>query len=355
MDYNRSVGAYKPWSAIPADIVGDYAQPLLSDIEFNATGFMVLGFSDRSGHQAGDANNLPDGTVITVKFTKGEILIAYNNGTSYELEATGVINGMNGQGVFSFNGPGVLDAPGGNYTGQYGNFYSDNYLEDNATMGGLALRKDIDVVATTVTDPYVIQSAGIAYHNNSDGSQSHLVELYRGALPVAGFFGKAAGLGDIELLTPAPPLQIGNFVWADTDQDGVQDPNEMGLDGVTMELYDAAGNLIATTTTVNGGQYYFSADGDGGGQVWANAGDGLGFNTTYYVVAGGGGQFSGGSITVNTTTYTGLGPQDTGGGANADINDTDATIAGGTEPASISGLPFVTVTTGTAGLTAPRH
>jgi len=50
---------------------------------------------------------------------------------------------------------------------------------------------------------------------------------------------------------------IGDKVWLDTNKNGAQDAGENGIDGVTVELYDTAGNLIATTTTANGGLYHF--------------------------------------------------------------------------------------------------
>ncbi len=353
MSYNRNVGAFNPWTDDLTTIYAgqEYPQPVLSDIEFNADNFMVLGFSDRTSHQTGDAYTFPDGTAGKIIFTKGEILMAGYDGTNYVLESNAIVNGVMGFQQWSNNGPGTLNATGDGYTGAYGHFFDDQIFEGNSVMGGLALRKDVNETVATVSDPFAIQSGGITYFDNTNGADLRRVELYEGAPPLGPGFGKAAGLGDIELMPVLAPLQIGNFVWADTDQDGVQDPSESGLDGVIIELYDAAGNLIAITTTANGGQYYFSGDGDGGGQVWATAGDKLGFNTTYYVVAGGGGQFSGGSITVNTTTYTGVAPQFTGAGSSATSNDTDAAIAGGTEPAAISGMPFVAVTTGTAGAT----
>ncbi|MFT3893586.1 MAG: SdrD B-like domain-containing protein [Anaerolineales bacterium] len=51
---------------------------------------------------------------------------------------------------------------------------------------------------------------------------------------------------------------LGDFVWNDLDADGVQDAGETGIDGVTVELYDGAGNLVATTTTSGGGLYLFT-------------------------------------------------------------------------------------------------
>ena len=44
---------------------------------------------------------------------------------------------------------------------------------------------------------------------------------------------------------------IGDFVWNDTDGDGVQDAGEEGINGVTVNLLDAGGSVIATVTTTN--------------------------------------------------------------------------------------------------------
>ncbi len=45
------------------------------------------------------------------------------------------------------------------------------------------------------------------------------------------------------------PASLGNFVWDDLNANGVQDANEPGLNGVTVRLLDASGNLLASTTT----------------------------------------------------------------------------------------------------------
>jgi hypothetical protein len=54
-----------------------------------------------------------------------------------------------------------------------------------------------------------------------------------------------------------PKIEIGNYVWIDSDKDGVQDPCETPLSNVTVSLWKA-GVQIASTTTVNG-EYYFSS------------------------------------------------------------------------------------------------
>jgi hypothetical protein len=51
---------------------------------------------------------------------------------------------------------------------------------------------------------------------------------------------------------------IGDRVWNDVNGDGVQDPNEAGLNGVTVQLLDGSNNLVATATTSGDGNYTFS-------------------------------------------------------------------------------------------------
>ena len=50
---------------------------------------------------------------------------------------------------------------------------------------------------------------------------------------------------------------IGNYVWVDENSDGYQDEGEPGIPNVQVKLYDAAGNLVATTVTDSHGGYLF--------------------------------------------------------------------------------------------------
>jgi hypothetical protein len=54
------------------------------------------------------------------------------------------------------------------------------------------------------------------------------------------------------------PASIGDFVWNDANANGIQESGEPGIDGVTVNLYDVSGNLVATTTTSGGGIYGFT-------------------------------------------------------------------------------------------------
>jgi hypothetical protein len=53
------------------------------------------------------------------------------------------------------------------------------------------------------------------------------------------------------------PASLGSMVWFDTNGDGITEAGEAGVAGVTVTLYDAAGNTIATTTTDSNGLYQF--------------------------------------------------------------------------------------------------
>ena len=53
------------------------------------------------------------------------------------------------------------------------------------------------------------------------------------------------------------PASVGDTVWYDWNADGVQDTGESGIAGITVNLYDDAGNLVATTVTDGNGNYLF--------------------------------------------------------------------------------------------------
>jgi len=68
-------------------------------------------------------------------------------------------------------------------------------------------------------------------------------------------------------MLPLVPGVIGDYVWDDTNQDGIQDVGESGVDGVRVELYKEKGNgfndiendsLVSFTITTDGGQFNFS-------------------------------------------------------------------------------------------------
>ena len=53
------------------------------------------------------------------------------------------------------------------------------------------------------------------------------------------------------------PASIGDYVFRDLNGDGKQDAGEGGVNGVKVNLYDSANNLVATATTLGDGKYLF--------------------------------------------------------------------------------------------------
>ncbi|MEO1087868.1 MAG: SdrD B-like domain-containing protein, partial [Acidobacteriota bacterium] len=150
-----------------------------------------------------------------------------------------------------------------------------DFTHFETSFGGLALRPGNNEVLYTRMDPIDGAaigendfSAGLHWSSLTDGSENQAYELYDPDTPgLTGIFGKGNGLGDVELICEAPPLEVGNRVWCD-DGDGVQDPGEPGLASVPVTftcdtggdgLVGNGGDLTATTTTDASGLFLFNA------------------------------------------------------------------------------------------------
>ncbi len=239
------------------------AQPMLSDIVFDR-GDMILGFRDRLADQTGcmagsDVPNptpgQPGDNLHFSGFDAGEVLRACLSGTSWTLESAGACGGRTGYSTNNGEGPGS----GEYYDDQKtANTPNPSQLHDQNSWGGLAqvpgyasvVMTQEDIHATFIPNgsggyfPTDYFARGLTWLNNNNGSivRSYEVgeqpqEWYRG-------LGKSGGLGDIEALSDAAPIEIGNRVWNDANANGIQDPGELGINGVTVGLYDSSGNLV---------------------------------------------------------------------------------------------------------------
>jgi len=206
-----------------------YPQPILSDIEFDIDGSMILGFIDRWGHQVGQINQWPNGASGEVGVTAGDLLRSVNT------------NGV-------FQDPTTSEF----YTGEFISIFSAGH--DETSLGGVTFIPGTGEIALTAMGPVRFTSGGVIFLSNTTGTQSRLgYEVYEGNLP---FFGKVAGLGDLTTLCDAAPLEIGNRVWRDTDRDGIQDSGEPAISEVTVQLFK--GNvLVGKAVTDANGTYYF--------------------------------------------------------------------------------------------------
>ncbi|HDH7002046.1 TPA: carboxypeptidase regulatory-like domain-containing protein, partial [Staphylococcus aureus] len=55
-----------------------------------------------------------------------------------------------------------------------------------------------------------------------------------------------------------PKYNLGDYVWEDTNTNGIQDQDEKGISGVTVTLKDENGNVLKTVTTDADGKYKFT-------------------------------------------------------------------------------------------------
>jgi len=244
-----TAGDWKPWTQdnlanFPMGNVA-YPQPMLSDIEIERDGGLVLGFRDRFGDQSG--------------------LVIPNANPSGPVESTvtgGDINRVCRKSDGTYHWEGSADCPrprGGNewFTGD--TYYTGTGHRETA-QGALALPLQQNTIASTVLDPYrVINSGGIGWFDRTTGRRDETQDGFGVVYDTDGGFGKAHGLGDLELLCDEPPVQIGNRVWLD-DGGGSQNARydeTLGIQGMTVILKDSTGQVIAKKKTDAKGEYYF--------------------------------------------------------------------------------------------------
>ena len=293
--YNPTVPA-KSWATALY-----YAQPMLSAIEFDIDGSMILGIRDRFGDQGGYANYFETGNVVGETYrtlASGEVLRAGKSGAAWVLEnaASVTTNGITTTtpGVTANNPAqtgafvsGDLGTPWGGSYGPGGGYYyynfnftlagvsapfntgaanSAHYLKSN---GGLAYLPGYNEVLTTAIDPVSSgYSNGLIKNTNTGiqaGNMAARMNLIVNPSGDPANMGKAASLGDLELLLDAATMEIGNRVWNDLNGNGRQDADEPGLAGVAVVLrspgadgvYNNGDDQTWTVTTDANGNYYF--------------------------------------------------------------------------------------------------
>jgi len=322
-DYNAGAGAFNGGTYYP--------QPMLASIEFDVNGELVMGvrdrFSDQMGYQNLSNDNLPTGTGFggTNNYfralSSGEILRAGRNtgANSYTLESLGAVTnhgvttssagldpstpavsgswtaatGSPMGGVFGPGWGGTAAAPaGGPNPGTQGGYFYFNHNFSNTgtpgtinpgaaisshymkTNGGLALLAGANEIIHTAMDPVSASyTNGIIKNYNAGAQAGNMSQRLQLTLTTSGTpgdpanFGKAGGIGDVELLTDYQPIEIGNRVWNDANGNGIQDAGETGISGVTVQLTGSGADgimgtgddvVLASTTTSAGGEYYFN-------------------------------------------------------------------------------------------------
>ncbi len=251
---------FKAWSDLwdPNCLQGDhiycsYTQAILTDIDFDGDDVMIFSFADRYGIQGAYKQPNTNGTGKYSIVSFGDILrarrilpsnqfILENNGNDGINETAGKNTGI---------GPGF---------GEY--YHGDNSLlndgsnnENESATGSSQFYPSENGIITTTQDPFDFYSSGVVHLSNKLGNWIKRYEI----IPAdeLTFVGKSTGLGDLKMNTPSPPIQIGNYVWVDYNQNGIQDPIEQPLKNVEIILYQ--NNVeIARAVSNEMGEYLFS-------------------------------------------------------------------------------------------------
>ncbi len=249
------VAEWRPWvdkmpyaSADLPDYGNTYPQPMVSDIDFDGDD-IIVSVMDRWAHQTG-ANAF---------YEDWSAAIQPNAGFASEqpISSGDIVRGVWGGSSYSFPA-GDDDSRDYFYDGD---FYSTSHVE--TAIGAVVQIPGRPYVISNSFDPNdaanTWQSGGLAWFDNTTGDKVNGVRLYNGRTAGIdiGTFEKAAGIGDLEANCGIASIQIGNRVWFDANEDGIQDPGEQPLNGVVVELLDSSGSVIATTTTDANGTYYF--------------------------------------------------------------------------------------------------
>jgi uncharacterized repeat protein (TIGR01451 family) len=315
-----------------------YPQPMLASLAFDAAGNMVLGLRDRYGDQMG--NEVPSnpsflGTFFVGVVVGDQLRACGSPSTGWTLENNARCGGLGTGPENDGQGPG-----GGEY------YAADEYMpfHEEVGMGTVSQIPGFpDVMAVTINPiningtPDTTNDGGIRWFNNSSGGFTKAYRVYNGTRAQGNLFGKAAGLGDLAVLCDEAPLELGNRVWNDTNNNGRQDPGEAPIAGVTVDLYDATGNLLNTTTTATDGTYYFTSTNPAGTtRILPNTPYSIRVDVTQ-------GALGGRQLTTPNSVAGGNGVPDTSNNAITDVRDSDATQTG-----NFAIIPY---TTGSAGAT----
>jgi hypothetical protein len=305
---------WNAWSDTWPDIPDYYivnSEPVLADIEFDADGSMVLDFIDRFSNQgAAIQPNINDPLSEQYVLASGDVLRANNNNGVFVLENNGTCNAVSGSGNNNGEGPG-----GGEYYGQ-DYVYGGTGSPYETVVGGLAIITGKSELHVLGYDVYSGNDNGTMCLNTKTGQRMKAYQVVQD-MAVSGI-GKGSGMGDLELIADAAPIEVGNRVWNDTDGDGIQDAGEAGINGVQVQLYDVTGTSpLATTTTSGNGNFYFSSNSFAGGLQPG----------TGYVLRIAASQYNNGGFGPLATLMCTL--KDVNGNGQPDFTDNDAALVSG--------------------------
>jgi len=129
-----------------------------------------------------------------------------------------------------------------------------NYVFNNlpAASGGTVYR-----VGFVAPSGYTFVTANVGSDRNIDSNPDPATGLAPDIKLAPGQRNMSIDAG-LTQTAPAGNAKLGDYVWFDSNANGVQDAGEFGVAGVTVTLYNSGGTAIATTTTDSKGYYLFA-------------------------------------------------------------------------------------------------
>jgi uncharacterized repeat protein (TIGR01451 family) len=232
-----------------------HAVPLLSDIAFAEDESLTLALTDRFAQQIGSGQYIAvSGTTTKIDGrTRGDLVhFCKDSAGSFHVEGTPEC---------------PVNFPGGEGPQNNGEYFDDvggdTYAEN--AIGSIAYLKGTNEMIATMMDPFPSYASGdyadshftqgVHWYNAQTGARRDYFNVMSSL--GNGGFAKGSGLGEVELLCPPAPTEIGNRVWLDQNGNGLQEAGENGIPNVAVQLMSGT-TVITTATTDAEGNYYFS-------------------------------------------------------------------------------------------------
>ncbi len=264
--------------------------PWLGEVEFDQGPSgevgMIVSTRNRYHDQLNSGNFVAGGT--SYRFC--------NTGTEsspvWQVENNGVCNGLSSEFDTTITTVGPVSVA----TDPVNRFFFTSGREGNFGAGTSDILPGFaEIMLPAMDNVFNNGTSGIAWLSTG-GARSRDARVI-GTYAPAGFdeiaFTKSNNWGSLVAAPLRAPIEVGNYVWIDTDGDGVQDPGESGFSGVTVELRDPSGTVIATAVTNEEGGYSFIND-----ERFATSGTG---STSSVYVAGLSSNTSGYQVCIDAT------------------------------------------------------
>lgn len=231
-------------------------KPGVFDIAFGIPNGYTPTEKNKGVDKTRDSDIQEDGLIRNISIVSGRDDRAVDAGFFYVPNATigdVVWEDLNGNGIQDANetGIGFVDVTLIGTT-----FYGQDIVNQTQTNGdGLYLFEKVEAgtykVEFGLPEGYVFTTPFVG---NSDLDSD--VQLSKGSTNIF-----AIARGQTKLDIDAGMYRygaIGDYVWLDTNNDGLQDIDEQGIEGVPLDIRNSSGDIIETTKTNDKGYYLFS-------------------------------------------------------------------------------------------------